>query len=132
MLFGKNLHCYMDISNLFLLLISCGLVFTLPVDKYDPDCDYNITQMIQTKGYLCEEHRVTTSDGYILGVFRIPHGRNSTKQGRPVLLMHGLLDASVTWVMNFPSQSLAYMLADAGYDVWLGKCPWKLLFTSTC
>ena len=28
-------------------------------------------------------------------------------RGRPVLLQHGLLDAAVTWVMNFPDQSLA-------------------------
>ena len=94
-----------------------------PVNKHDPDCDYNITQMIQTKGYPCEEHKVLTSDGYILGVFRISHGKNasSTTPGRPVLLQHGLLDSSTTWVMNFPDQSLAYILADAGYDVWLGN-----------
>ena len=89
--------------------------------KYDPDCDYNITQIIRTKGYPCEEHKVITNDGYILGVFRIPHGRNSSIPGRPVLLQHGLLDAAVTWVMNFPDQSLGYILADAGYDVWLGN-----------
>ncbi|CAF4975350.1 unnamed protein product, partial [Rotaria magnacalcarata] len=50
----------------------------------------NITQLIQSKGYPWEEHKVTTADGYILGVFRIPHGRNasSTTPGRPVLLQH--------------------------------------------
>ncbi|CAF1581484.1 unnamed protein product, partial [Rotaria magnacalcarata] len=78
-----------------------------------------ITQLIQSKGYPCEEHKVTTSDGYILGIFRIPHGRNASSLGRPVLLQHGLLDAAATWVMNLPDQSLAYILVDAGYDVWL-------------
>jgi pimeloyl-ACP methyl ester carboxylesterase len=91
------------------------------VYKYDPDCYYNITQIIQTKGYPCEEHKIITKDGYILGVFRIPHGRNASKPGRPVLLQHGLLDSATTWVMNFPDQSLGYILADAGYDVWLGN-----------
>ena len=92
-----------------------------PIKKHDPDCDLNITQLIQSKGYPCEEHKVITKDGYILGVFRIPYGRNSSKPGRPVLLQHGLLDAAVTWVMNFPDQSLGFMLADVGYDVWLGN-----------
>ena len=80
--------------------------------------------MIQSKGYACEEHKVITSDGFILGLYRIPRGRNSpptSTPGRPVLLQHGLLDSATTWVMNFPDQSLGYILADAGYDVWLGN-----------
>ncbi|UJR28543.1 hypothetical protein I4U23_009778 [Adineta vaga] len=110
---------------IFLFLISlCWSVPLSPIRKYDPDCDYNITQLIQSKGYPCEEHKVLTEDGYILGVFRISHGRNSSSSsppGRPVLLQHGLLDGATTWVMNFPDQSLGYILADAGYDVWLGN-----------
>ena len=107
-----------DILTFFILFISFT---TSQVYKYDPDIDYNITQIIQSKGYPCEEHKVITRDGYILGVFRIPYGRTSSTRGRPVLLQHGLLDAAVTWVMNFPDQSLGYILADTGYDVWLGN-----------
>ncbi len=93
------------------------------VRAHDPECYYNITQMIQSKGYVYEEHKVITPDGYILGLYRIPHGRNSSssKPGRPVLLQHGLLDSGTTWVMNFPDQSLGFILADAGYDVWIGN-----------
>ena len=102
-----------------LLLYSSTVVAQL--EKYDPDVNNNITQLIQSKGYPCEEHKVITQDGYILGIFRIPHGRNTSKAGRPVLLQHGLLDSAATWVMNFPEQSLGFILADAGYDVWLGN-----------
>ncbi|KYR00533.1 carboxylic ester hydrolase [Tieghemostelium lacteum] len=78
--------------------------------------------MVMSFGYPCEEHFVTTEDGYILGVFRIPHGRNQTETNKkPVLLQHGLLDSSITFIINLPSESLSYILADAGYDVWLGN-----------
>ncbi|CAF4799223.1 unnamed protein product, partial [Rotaria sp. Silwood1] len=74
------------ISNFLLLVSLCYSVLQSQVQKHDPDCDYNITQLIQSKGYPCEEHKVITNDGYILGVFRIPYGRKSSAKGRPVLL----------------------------------------------
>jgi len=112
------------------LLLLLSLCRSMPMSQFqrpqqaEPDCFYNVTQMIQSKGYTVEEHKVITPDGYILGVYRIPRGRNSPKSGkpgRPVLLQHGLLDSATTWAINFPGQSLSYILADAGYDVWLGN-----------
>ena len=35
--------------------------------------------------------------------------------------MHGLLDNSATWTNNEANQSLAFLLADQGFDVWLGN-----------
>jgi lysosomal acid lipase/cholesteryl ester hydrolase len=67
---------------------------------------------------------VITDDGYILTLHNIPHGRNDKPSAavRPaVLLQHGLLDCSGTWVFNFELQSLGFILADSGYDVWLGN-----------
>merc|ERR1711963_153524 len=62
----------------------------------DPDCGRNVTQLITSKGYPCEEHKALTPDGYWLSMQRIPHGRNqNATSGRPVvLLQHGLEDAS--------------------------------------
>uniref|UniRef100_A0A7S3CY44 Lipase n=1 Tax=Palpitomonas bilix TaxID=652834 RepID=A0A7S3CY44_9EUKA len=87
--------------------------------------DVNFTQLVTSFGYPVEEHKVTTSDGYILGVFRIPHGltaKGAAAAGKPVVwLQHGLLDQSGTYVNNLPDESLGFMLADEGYDVWFGN-----------
>jgi len=92
-------------------------------DCEDPDCSRNVTELITSKGYPCEDHLALTSDGYYLSLQRIPHGIDGNKTaGKPaVLLQHGLLDASHTWVINLANQSLGFILADAGFDVWLGN-----------
>ena len=55
---------------------------------------------------------------------RIPYGRSGppspgAKQ-KVIYLQHGLLDTACTWVLS-KLGSFAFMLADAGYDVWLGN-----------
>ncbi|KAG0424624.1 hypothetical protein HPB47_028154 [Ixodes persulcatus] len=113
--------------------VSWILVFVLKnhhvrgdVPSKDPDFDKNVSELIVSKGYPVEEHSVTTPDGYILGVQRIPYGRDGRHGGRDsvrpaVLVMHGLLNSAADWVINFQNQSFGFILADAGYDVWLGN-----------
>ncbi|KAM3744934.1 hypothetical protein ACB098_06G088300 [Castanea mollissima] len=81
------------------------------------------TSMVETKGYVCEEHKVTTQDGYILSMQRIPEGRSGKTPGKrpPVLLQHGLMMDGITWLLLPPDQSLTFLLADNGFDVWLAN-----------
>ncbi|KAF2895438.1 hypothetical protein ILUMI_10736, partial [Ignelater luminosus] len=82
-------------------------------------------EIIKGRGYPAEVHYVTTEDGYIITVFRIPHGKNeiyTTKEQpkQPVFLLHGVGLNSESYI-NVGEKSLGFLLADAGYDVWIGN-----------
>ncbi|KAG7173702.1 Lipase 3-like 4, partial [Homarus americanus] len=47
--------------------------------------------------------------------------RSSSGSRKVAVLMHGLLGSSADYIMNDPDEALAFLLADAGYDVWLGN-----------
>lgn len=91
----------------------------------DPDEHLTVLELISTKGYPAEEHHVPTDDGYILTMHRIRGSRYEKVRGdtvKPVVfLQHGLLDCSATWVVNSPDESLGFILADQGFDVWMGN-----------
>ncbi|KAG2580205.1 triacylglycerol lipase 2-like [Panicum virgatum] len=77
-------------------------------------------------GYPCEEHQVTTADGYILSLQRIPRGRGrggggGARAGQPVLLQHGVLADGMSWLLASPEESLPFILADRGFDVWVAN-----------
>jgi len=81
----------------------------------------NVTSLIIANGYPVEVHTVQTTDGYDLILHRIPHGRSSKPIKGVVLLQHGLTDSSAGYCLNAPSEGLPYILADDGWDVWLGN-----------
>ncbi|XP_045584704.2 lipase 3 [Procambarus clarkii] len=80
-------------------------------------------ELIAAMGYPVEIHHTTSEDGYILELHRIPYGIvDGPSEGRPVAYMeHCLLCSSADYIMNDPDKALAYILADAGYDVWLSN-----------
>ncbi|XP_006375544.1 triacylglycerol lipase 2 isoform X3 [Populus trichocarpa] len=78
--------------------------------------------VVEPLGYACQEHTVTTKDGYILSLQRMPSGLSGQAADKPpVLLQHGLIVDGVTWLMSLPDESLAFILADNGYDVWISN-----------
>ncbi|KAI3844701.1 hypothetical protein MKX03_023339 [Papaver bracteatum] len=113
-----------------LVISMCGLALgsrTNPFSRNDrvtmsrmvPDADDGICKLrVEIFGYVCEE-LVTTQDGYILSMQRIPVGKSGETSGvRPlVLLQHGVLMDGITWLLNTPDQSLAYILADNGLPI---------------
>ncbi|XP_055295721.1 lipase 3-like [Sitodiplosis mosellana] len=82
-------------------------------------CPLRTDQVIEHYGYEAEEHHVTTADGYILTIFRCNSKQYAMKKRKPLIIQHGLPSSSDDFTTNIPSQAIAYVLADAGFDVWL-------------
>ncbi|KAB0799679.1 hypothetical protein PPYR_07560 [Photinus pyralis] len=89
-------------------------------DEPDPDIYLTTPQIIRRHGYRSESHVVQTTDGYLLTIHRIPQSKNGTQGKQPVFLQHGLLSSSADFVIS-DNKSLAFILSDLGYDVWLGN-----------
>lgn len=102
---------------IFILLISSTV-------KAQQNVPTSIVERILGDGYPLEIHDVITEDGYILQVHRIPQspvkGNGFNPKGA-VFMQHGYIGCSDNFVISGPHKALAYMVADAGYDVWLGN-----------
>ncbi|XP_063387982.1 gastric triacylglycerol lipase-like isoform X3 [Cydia fagiglandana] len=97
----------------------------LKLPPYPPDVNYTPTfpQLVANNGYKAETHTVTTEDGYILTLFRIPRGRKCRGPIRqpPVLIMHGFLESADCFIDGDPNAVLGYLIPDECYDTWFGS-----------
>jgi lysosomal acid lipase/cholesteryl ester hydrolase len=79
------------------------------------DGKLNFKEIAVKYGFDCEEHDVVTEDGYVLKMFHVLGDVT-----RPVLLIHGILDSSDSF-MTRGNGSLTARLVREGYDVWVGN-----------
>lgn len=77
-----------------------------------------IRDIVENQGLCFEEHEVTTEDGYILKIHRV--ATDFAHRKPPVFLQHGMISSSENFMLN-SNDSLAFQIARAGYDVWLGN-----------
>ncbi|XP_044259500.1 lipase member K-like isoform X2 [Tribolium madens] len=84
------------------------------------NCYYNSEFFEQTAKIIekhigfSETYNVTTEDGYILTLFRIPRQRPKGV----AILQHPVTTDSIVWVGQ-SNESLAFLLWSFGYDIWL-------------
>ncbi|OXA44476.1 lipase 3 [Folsomia candida] len=85
----------------------------------------SIDQRLIRLGYPVQRINVTTEDGYILGIYRIPFSPKSPLvEGvvkKPVILQHGLGGNGLCFLIQDSSRNLAMMLADYGFDVYVSN-----------
>ena len=98
----------------FLLFVKLAL-------SIDADALRTFAEVCEAHGYQFQSYNVTTEDGYILTLYRIPAAKGKPiVPGKPVVfLQHGLIDLADTWIMDIPAP--AFLISDAGFDVWLGN-----------
>ena len=102
--------------------IAAALVLFAGQALADFDNHSNFVQTCAKNGFASESYTVVSDDGYVYQLYRIPGkaGEASTKKPA-VLLMHGIECDSNFWTPNVPSKVPAFILAEQGYDVWLGN-----------
>jgi hypothetical protein len=107
-------------KSCFFTLFACCV--WLAISASHPEAKLYFTDYCRYYNYPVEIHDVTTEDGYILRVFRIQAKNSQIKQGlKPILLQHGLLDSSDTWLVNDEDKAPGFMIANKGYDVWMSN-----------
>lgn len=123
----------LSVFNL-LIAVNCQRI---PCD--DVDCYKSAPELILSRGFDYEFYRVTTTDGYILGLFRIVHPQSSSETGSkyPIILTNAFATGVNGWMWHPGGHAenikdpkhvdhnsrlngnLAFELANHGYDVWL-------------
>ncbi|XP_050450442.1 lipase 3-like [Cataglyphis hispanica] len=114
--------CFVSLLYYGFIVQTNGLFRTRGIFPPLKDPNLLVEDIVRQNGYPFELHHVTTRDGYILAMHRIPskNMNNNMQNQRVVLVMHGLLGCSADWLVT-GNRSIAYLLSDNGYDVWLGN-----------
>ena len=83
-----------------------------------------MSEVCLENGFASENYTITTEDGYMIDLYRIP-GQVSEETGsqpKPaVLLQHGIDCDMMMWIFNSPDKANAFILSRAGFDVWIGN-----------
>ncbi|KAJ8735926.1 hypothetical protein PYW07_007546 [Mythimna separata] len=112
----------MNFLYVLILFFSINTVFCDdkgPPSGISPRRDLTFTELASYDGYTAEQHFVTTQDGYILGLHRLPV-QGSCKASKGVMMfMHGLYLSGDDCLIPGPGKAHCYVYSDNCYDVWV-------------
>eukprot|EP01102_Stenamoeba_stenopodia_P019611 TRINITY_DN7450_c0_g1_i1.p1 TRINITY_DN7450_c0_g1~~TRINITY_DN7450_c0_g1_i1.p1 ORF type:complete len:432 (+),score=97.77 TRINITY_DN7450_c0_g1_i1:70-1365(+) len=94
---------------------------------------WDTAQLALASGFDAHPHMIITDDGFVIELFHIPAKLKDSSKDKAtattiqqqqrkgvVYMQHGLLESSSVWVLH-GRDSLPFVLASLGYDVWLGN-----------
>ena len=106
------------------ILQVAALAFTANAIYSSGDAFKSMEEICQENGFGTESYTLVTPDDYVLSLYRIPGTFSEMKAGtkKPaVLMMHAQDCDMMEWVWNDADRANAFILARAGYDVWMGN-----------
>ena len=98
--------------------------------EYKQEPIESVVNLLKGMGYPAKAYTFKTADFRILSIVRLqakggakidPELPQRSLGTKVILLQHGILDSCDNWIINEESKSLALVLANRGYDVWLGN-----------
>lgn len=129
---------------IWIILISWfSCIFRFSLGSPEPNDYGDAPEIIESRGFKCEVHKIVTRDGYILTNFRIVHPKlNGNINLKSILLQSGLFGSGDDFIVSSPKglvdesmlklrttpklidydsqgTNLGFLLANLGYDVWL-------------
>ncbi len=120
MLHNRHAHLVLGVAAVVFFFGKCSLALPSLTPKT------TVAEYLAEVNIPFENHYVTTVDGYILNVHRLPNP-NATKT---VFLQHGILASSWCWLINDPRYAPAVMLYKRGYEVFLGNSRGNIFSTN--
>lgn len=112
----------MPTSTAYPMTANLGSSYAVIFNGYSVCTDQLFRDLVSKYQYPMESHKVTTDDGYILQLFRVQAKGSGISAGKePVLVQHGLLDSADNFVVNGESNSIVFLLASHGFDVWVSN-----------
>ena len=112
----------MELKKIFLILATSYFLYSIFGSYQKPKvCTIkHYEKFVPKDKYSFNSYTVKTSDGYILTLFGVSNKIKFDSSLHPIYIQHGLGGSPAEYLNNSEGRSVALLLADKGYQVFLG------------